>query len=366
ELLRAQDRMARDGLRVLAFAYRCVGSVEEARESGLTLCGLAGIEDPPRPEVAPAVARCHEAGIRVIMVTGDHPSTALAIGREIGLVRGKTPAVIRGEQMAAMSQTELQLALDAPEILFARVSAEQKMQIVKALQAKGHVVAATGDGVNDGPALKAADIGIAMGIAGTDVAREAADMVLLDDNFASIVAAVEEGRAVFENIRKFLTYILTSNVPEMVPFLAFALLKIPLPLTVIQVLIVDLGTDMLPALALGAERPHPGLMRAGRDGSDRRHAGVHPCAGPRRHVLRRYSGRHRPTLSAGHHRHPGGDRGGAGGECLQLPAPPRIGLQLQPVRQPLAAVSPSSSPSPTRPGPTSCSTPRRWSRSRGW
>ena len=261
ELLRAQDRMARDGLRVLAFAYRCVGSVEEARESGLTLCGLAGIEDPPRPEVAPAVARCHEAGIRVIMVTGDHPSTALAIGREIGLVRGKTPAVIRGEQMAAMSHTELQLALDAPEILFARVSAEQKMQIVKALQAKGHVVAATGDGVNDGPALKAADIGIAMGIAGTDVAREAADMVLLDDNFASIVAAVEEGRAVFENIRKFLTYILTSNVPEMVPFLAFALLKIPLPLTVIQVLIVDLGTDMLPALALGAERPHPGLMR---------------------------------------------------------------------------------------------------------
>jgi calcium-translocating P-type ATPase len=259
--LDAQDRMARDGLRVLAFAYRRVAKLEEAREDKLVLCGLAGIEDTPRPEVPQAIARCHEAGIKVIMVTGDHPSTALAIGREIGLIRGARPAVIRGDRMAQLSATELQLALDAPEILFARVSAEQKMQIVEALQAKGHVVAVTGDGVNDAPALKAADIGIAMGQAGTDVAREAADMVLLDDNFASIVAAIEEGRAVFENIRKFLTYILTSNVPELVPFIAFALFKIPLPLTVIQILIVDLGTDMLPALALGAERPHPGVMR---------------------------------------------------------------------------------------------------------
>ena len=202
-----------------------------------------------------------EAGIRVIMVTGDHPDTAVAIGREIGLVRGDAPQVIVGDQLAGMSPTELQLALDAADVLFARVSAEQKMHIVQALQAKGHVVAATGDGVNDAPALKTADIGIAMGVTGTDVAREAADMVLLDDNFASIVAAVEEGRAVFQNVRKFLTYILSSNVPELVPFLAFALFKIPLPLTVIQILAVDLGTDMLPALALGSEPPDRGLMQ---------------------------------------------------------------------------------------------------------
>jgi sodium/potassium-transporting ATPase subunit alpha len=160
-----------------------------------------------------------------------------------------------------MSAAQLQLALDSREILFARVAAEQKMLIVAALQKKGEIVAVTGEGVNDAPALKTADIGIAMGLGGTDVAKEAADMVLLDDNFASIVNAIEEGRAVFENIRKFLTYILTSNVPELVPYLAYMLLRIPLPLTIIQILAVDLGTDMLPALALGAERPHRALMR---------------------------------------------------------------------------------------------------------
>ena len=265
ELLEAQERLAGAGLRVLAFGYRHYERLEDAREAGLTLCGLAGIEDPPRPEVPAALARCHEAGIRVIMVTGDYPGTALAIGREIGLIRGSKARVIVGAELARMTSDELRGALKAPdggqEIVFARVSAEQKMTIVEALQANGDVVAATGDGVNDAPALKTADIGIAMGLGGTDVAREAADMVLLDDNFASIVAAIEEGRAVFQNLRKFLTYILSSNVPELVPFLAFALFKIPLPLTVIQILAVDLGTDMLPALALGAERPHPGLMQ---------------------------------------------------------------------------------------------------------
>ena len=160
-----------------------------------------------------------------------------------------------------MTPAQLQIALDSPEIIFARVTAEQKMLVVKALKNKGEIVAVTGDGVNDAPALKIAHIGIAMGISGTDVAKAAADIILLDDNFASIVNAVEEGRAVFENIRKFLTYILTSNIPELIPFLAFVLFKIPLPLTIIQILAVDLGTDMLPALALGAERPDPGLMR---------------------------------------------------------------------------------------------------------
>ena len=231
-----------------------------SEERGMTLSGLVGLEDPPRAEVPDAIARCATAGIRIIMVTGDHPHTALAIARQIGLVKAEQPVVITGDQLRSISPAQLQLALDAKEILFARVAAEQKMLIVQALQKKGEIVAVTGDGVNDAPALKTADIGIAMGIAGTDVAKEAADLILLDDNFASIVAAIEEGRAVFENIRKFLTYILSSNIPELVPYLAFVLFRIPLPLTIIQILAVDLGTDMLPALALGAEKPDPGVM----------------------------------------------------------------------------------------------------------
>jgi magnesium-transporting ATPase (P-type) len=227
----------------------------------MILSGLVGLEDPPRAEVPEAIARCYSAGIRIIMVTGDHPHTALAIARQIGLVKTGQPLIITGDELRAMSPTQLQLTLDAKEIVFARVAAEQKMLIVAALQKKGEIVAATGDGVNDAPALKTADIGIAMGIAGTDVAKEAADLILLDDNFASIVAAIEEGRAVFENIRKFLTYILSSNIPEIVPYLAFVLFRIPLPLTIIQILAVDLGTDMLPALALGAENPDASVMQ---------------------------------------------------------------------------------------------------------
>jgi calcium-translocating P-type ATPase len=263
DFLRAQDALAAEGLRVLAVAYRAVpeGYDREHLEEGLTLAGLVGLEDPPRPEVPAAVARCREAGIRVIMVTGDHPRTAAAMARQVGLVRGDRPRVITGEELGRMSRAQLQLVLDLPEILFARVSAEQKLRIVQALQAKGHVVAVTGDGVNDAPALRHADIGIAMGRAGTDVARAAADMVLLDDNFASIVAAVEEGRAVFANLRKFLTYVLTHNVPELVPYLAFVLFKVPPALTVLQILAIDLGTDIVPALALGAEKPEPAAMR---------------------------------------------------------------------------------------------------------
>jgi calcium-translocating P-type ATPase len=259
----AQETMAEQGLRVLALAYRVLppGAPQECLEEQLILAGLVGFRDPPRPEVPAAIRQCREAGIKVIMVTGDHPQTAVAIAREIGLVLASNAAVITGEQLRRLSEAELQLALDAPEIIFARVGADQKLRIVRALKQKGETVAATGDGVNDAPALKHADIGIAMGVTGTDVARESAHMILLDDNFASIVAAVEEGRAVYDNIRKFLTYILTSNVPEIVPYLAFVLFKIPLPLTIIQILVVDLGTDMLPALALGAERPEAQVMR---------------------------------------------------------------------------------------------------------
>ncbi|HXF96168.1 MAG TPA: cation-transporting P-type ATPase, partial [Gemmatimonadales bacterium] len=262
-VLAAQHTMAASGLRVLAFAYREVAGPEaiEALEQDLVLSGLVGLEDPPRPEVPDAVRRCREAGIRVIMITGDHPSTAVAVGRQIGLLETPEPVVIRGDVLRRMSDTQLQLALDAPEIVFARVAPDQKVRIVTVLKRKGAVVAVTGDGVNDAPALRQADIGIAMGQTGTEVAREAADIVLADDNFASIVNAVEEGRAVFANIRKFMTYILTSNVPELVPYLAFVLLRVPLALTIIQILAVDLGTDLLPALALGAERPHERVMR---------------------------------------------------------------------------------------------------------
>ncbi len=261
KLLHAQEEMADQGFRILAFAFREAESEQEVREEGLTLTGLAGLEDPPRPEVPDAIRKCHAAGIKVIMITGDHPHTAKAIAREIKLTQTEAPRIITGEQLRRLSAAQLQVALDEPEIIFARVGADQKMLIVSALKRKKHVVAATGDGVNDAPALKQAHIGIAMGVSGTDVTRESADMILLDDNFASIVAAIEEGRAVFDNIRKFLTYVLTSNIPELVPYLSFVLFKIPLALTIIQMLAVDLGTDMLPALGLGAEKPAPDIMQ---------------------------------------------------------------------------------------------------------
>jgi sodium/potassium-transporting ATPase subunit alpha len=258
----AQEAMAGRGLRVIAMSYRPVAAQWERTrlEEDLIFAGLAGLEDPPRPEVPEAIRKCREAGIAVIMVTGDHPYTAVAIGREIGLVSSNAPLVITGDKLRALTDTQLRVALDASEVIFARVGADQKRRIVEALKEKRHVVAVTGDGVNDAPALKSAHIGIAMGIEGTDVAKEAADMVLLDDNFASIVNAIEEGRAVFSNIRKFLTYILAHNVPELVPYLAFSLFKIPLALTPIQILSIDMGTDSLTALGLGVEKPNPRIM----------------------------------------------------------------------------------------------------------
>ncbi len=265
QIVAINDDYARQALRVIGFAYRTGLPVQkhyevEEVERELVFVGLAGMMDPPRPEVEQALEECRKAGIRVIMITGDYGVTAESIARRIGLVRGRTARVVSGIEIDDMSDEYLAELLAQPELIFARVSPEHKMRVALALRAKGEVVAMTGDGVNDAPALKAADIGVAMGIAGTDVAKEAAEMILTDDNFASIVHAIEEGRAVYTNIKRFVTYILASNIPEIIPFLLFAIVRVPLPLTVMQILAVDLGTDLLPALALGTEKPEPGLM----------------------------------------------------------------------------------------------------------
>ncbi len=264
--LAASEALARDSLRVLAIARRTsctMGDVPAGRvEQDLEFLGLVGMQDPPRPEVADAIRSCHDAGIKVIMVTGDHGITAEAIARRIGLIEGSRARILEGTSIDGLSQDELVAALRQPDVLVARVAPEQKLRIAEALHAGGEVVAMTGDGVNDAPALRAADIGVAMGRIGTDVAREAADIILLDDNFASIAAAVEEGRAVYDNIRRFAQYHFSSNVAELMAFLVWGLSGgvIPLPLVVMQVLATDLGTDLIPAVALGTERPEPGVM----------------------------------------------------------------------------------------------------------
>ncbi len=261
-----KDRLARSGLRVLGVARRELPENQpphqaDAVERDLTFLGLAAMYDPPRPEVAAAVAKCHRAGIRIVMITGDDGLTATTIARRLDLVQQEHPRLVSGTELDTLDDAALEQIL-RDEVIFARVAPEHKLRIVAALQRMCLVVAVTGDGVNDAPALKQADIGVAMGMAGTDVARESADIVLTDDNFATIVHAIEEGRAVYANIRKFVTYIFTSNMPEAVPFVLFALSggRIPLALTVMQVLAIDLGTDLLPALALGAEPAEPGVM----------------------------------------------------------------------------------------------------------
>ncbi|TAL22443.1 MAG: cation-transporting P-type ATPase, partial [Nitrospirae bacterium] len=271
------------GLRVLSFAYKEVpppsspltlrgerGELEDSElETDMVFIGLIGLEDPPRPEVKDAIKKCNDAGIKIIMITGDGSRTAVAIAKEIGLVK-ENPVVIEGSEFIRMRDNELRKKLSEKEVIFARMTPKYKMRVVSILKEEGEVVAVTGDGVNDAPALKKADIGIAMGITGTDVAKEASDMILLDDNFATIVNAVEEGRAVYENVRKFITYFFTSNVAELVPYIVYVLFKVPLPLTIIQILAVDLGTDMLPGLALGAEKPTKEIMRQPpRDRKDR-------------------------------------------------------------------------------------------------
>lgn len=276
-ILSQSRSFAEQAYRVLAVAMREVAhqpehiEVETIEES-LTFLGLVAMMDPPRREVPQAIATCRRAGVRVVMITGDHPLTALAIARKIGLApeKGAAPSggfvpVIEGAQLDRMSDEHLRQLLTPsragePDPVFARMAPRHKMRVVSTLKDMGEVVAVTGDGVNDAPALKKADIGVAMGIAGTDVAKEIADIILLDDNFATIVSAIEEGRTVYDNIRKFSTYILASNVPEIVPFLGYGFAGMPLALTIPQVLAVDLGTDMIPALGLGTERPHADVM----------------------------------------------------------------------------------------------------------
>ncbi|MBB6636552.1 calcium-translocating P-type ATPase, SERCA-type [Cohnella thailandensis] len=264
KVLQANEAMAQDALRVLGFAYRDLKpneacSTEDQAEKGLIFIGLAGMIDPPRREVFDAVVKTRQAGIKTVMITGDHRTTAEAIARQLSILP-KDGKSLSGSELSTMDDDQLDKVVD-DVFVYARVSPEHKLRIVQALQRKGHVVAMTGDGVNDAPAVKAADIGIAMGITGTDVTKEASAFVLADDNFASIVSAVEEGRGIYENIRKFIRYLLASNVGEILTMFIAMMLAMPLPLVPIQILWVNLVTDGLPAMALGVDQAENDLMR---------------------------------------------------------------------------------------------------------
>lgn len=261
EILAANDRMAGEALRVIALAYKDIGGEAEPDgiESGLTFLGLAGMIDPPRPSARKAIEVCKRAGIKPVMITGDHRLTAQAVARELGIVESPDQ-VISGQELDELNDEELALRVNHLAV-YARVSPKHKLRIVKALKQKGHVVAMTGDGVNDAPAVKEADIGVSMGKTGTDVTKEASAMVLADDNFATIVAAVEEGRAIYDNIRKFIRYLLSCNLGEVLTMFIASLLALPLPLLPIQILWVNLVTDGLPAMALGVDNAEPDIMQ---------------------------------------------------------------------------------------------------------
>lgn len=261
---REMEGLASHALRMIAVGYRPLSSgnmiLHEAEaEKNLILVGLQGMIDPPRPEVKQAIKECREAGIKTVMITGDHVITAKAIAAQLGIIKGKE-RVIEGKQLNNMSVEELEDVVEDVSV-FARVSPEHKLNIVKALQNKGHIVAMTGDGVNDAPAIKTADIGIAMGITGTDVAKEASSLILVDDNFATIKSAIKEGRNIYENIRKFIRYLLASNVGEILVMFFAMLIGLPLPLVPIQILFVNLVTDGLPAMALGLDKPEADVMK---------------------------------------------------------------------------------------------------------
>jgi magnesium-transporting ATPase (P-type) len=267
-ILSANNDYARNALRVLALAYHTlpqrVGSYTTERvEINLVFLGLTAMMDPPRPEVMEAVKTCHRAGVRMVMITGDYGLTAESLARRIGMLTTPNPIILTGAELEQLNDIELQGLLEK-EVIFARMAPEHKLRLVAAYQAQGDVVAVTGDGVNDAPALRKADVGVAMGLVGTDVAKEAADIILTNDNFSTIARAIEEGRAVYDNLRKFSTYIFSSNVPEILPFMLTALLTpqvMPLALGVRQILAIDLGTDLFPALALGSENPEPDIMQ---------------------------------------------------------------------------------------------------------
>jgi sodium/potassium-transporting ATPase subunit alpha len=255
-LLKTAERYADEGLRVLGLAYKITDAPSEA--VNLIFVGLVAMIDPPRPEVPDAVKACKTAGIKIIVISGDKAETVQNIAQQLGIT--ENPRIIKGDELEQLTKEQLTKELETKEIIFARTAPEQKLKIVNALKDMDEVVAVTGDGVNDAPALKRADIGVSMGLSGTDVAKEASDIILLDDNFATIVKAIEEGRTVYDNIKKFITYILTSNIPEIVPFIAYVLFPIPLPITVVQILSIDLITDILPAIGLGNEPAEADIM----------------------------------------------------------------------------------------------------------
>jgi P-type Ca2+ transporter type 2C len=264
EILGVYDEYARSALRVLALARRELPPrhseyyTPESVEHDMVFLGLAAMMDPPRPEVARAMNILHKAGIRIVMITGDYGLTADSLARRVGMTQGPS-RIITGSDLDGMTGDELRSSL-GQQIIFARMAPEHKLRLVEAYQSMGEVVAVIGDGVNDAPALRKADVGIAMGIVGTDVAKEAANVILMQDDFGAVAKAIEEGRAVYNNLRKFMTYIFASNVPEILPFLLTSIFKFPLALTVKQILAIDLGTDIIPALALGMEKPEPDVM----------------------------------------------------------------------------------------------------------
>jgi Ca2+-transporting ATPase len=257
KILAVAQGVASQALRVLAVASKSNATLESA-ECDMTFIGLVGMIDPPRPEAKMAIRECEQASIKPVMITGDHPLTAQAVARELNLL--KTGRMITGAELESMNEPEFERQVENVEV-YARVSPAHKLRVVSALQKKGHIVAMTGDGVNDAPALKKADIGVAMGLTGTDVTKEAAAMMLADDNFASIVAAVEEGRGIFGNIKKYLMYLLSSNIGEIGLMAAATLAGMPLPLSAVQILYVNLATDGLPALALAVDPPEEDQMR---------------------------------------------------------------------------------------------------------
>jgi len=256
---------ANEGLRVIAVAYRKLPKSEYSKdavlEKDMVFVGLAAMRDPPRFEVKDAVAKAKQAGIKTVIITGDYGPTAEVVAREVGIVDGECCNIVRGVDLDGLDDAAIVDAVRRGNVIFARVSPEQKLRIVKVVKESGEVVAVTGDGANDAPSLKEADIGVAMGASGTDVAREAADIVLLDDSFESIVKAVESGRAIYENIRKFIVYVFSHNWAELIPYMLYALLGIPLPLLVVQVLAIDLAIDVIPSLALSREPPEAGIMQ---------------------------------------------------------------------------------------------------------